>query len=174
MVSRKGRGSQGLHRAMDDLASGNLIERQTGQSSIGHVADSALVGLELPAYRRATQRDEPAIQRWKVRWPAIESPSAAPNYSVCGRKANGRRIRTWAPRGQTPVLQYTFNWKCLSAIAITIGTSTFSSLRAALRLLNSSPSGPSAAAHSRQADDYLGQSASASAAAGARLRCSTG
>lgn len=26
-------------------------------------------------------------------------------------------MRTWAPRGQTPVLQYTFNWKCLSAIA---------------------------------------------------------
>jgi hypothetical protein len=26
-------------------------------------------------------------------------------------------VRTWAPRGQTPVLQYSFNWKCLSAIA---------------------------------------------------------
>ena len=27
------------------------------------------------------------------------------------------RVRTWAPKGQTPVLQYSFNWKCLSAIA---------------------------------------------------------
>ncbi len=27
------------------------------------------------------------------------------------------RARTWAPRGQTPVLQYHFNWKMLSAIA---------------------------------------------------------
>ena len=27
------------------------------------------------------------------------------------------RYRTWAPRGQTPVLQYHFNWKHLSAIA---------------------------------------------------------
>lgn len=27
------------------------------------------------------------------------------------------RCRTWAPRGQTPVLQYCFNWKTLSAIA---------------------------------------------------------
>ena len=26
-------------------------------------------------------------------------------------------MRTWAPRGQTPVLQYHFNWKVLSAIA---------------------------------------------------------
>jgi len=27
------------------------------------------------------------------------------------------RVRTWAPRGETPVLQYHFNWKSLSAIA---------------------------------------------------------
>jgi transposase len=27
------------------------------------------------------------------------------------------RCRTWAPKGQTPVLQYHFNWKVLSAMA---------------------------------------------------------
>jgi hypothetical protein len=27
------------------------------------------------------------------------------------------RVRTWAPKGQTPVLQYSFNWKQLSVIA---------------------------------------------------------
>jgi transposase len=27
------------------------------------------------------------------------------------------RCRTWAPKGQTPVLQYHFNWKTLSAMA---------------------------------------------------------
>lgn len=27
------------------------------------------------------------------------------------------RVRTWAPRGETPVLQYSFNWKLLSMIA---------------------------------------------------------
>jgi transposase len=26
-------------------------------------------------------------------------------------------VRTWAPRGQNPVLQYHFNWKVLSAVA---------------------------------------------------------
>jgi hypothetical protein len=26
-------------------------------------------------------------------------------------------VRTWAPRGQTPVLQHHFNWKVLSAAA---------------------------------------------------------
>ena len=27
------------------------------------------------------------------------------------------RVRTWSPRGQTPVLQYHFNWKTLAAVA---------------------------------------------------------
>jgi transposase len=27
------------------------------------------------------------------------------------------RVRTWAPKGQTPILQYSFTWKQLSAIA---------------------------------------------------------
>ena len=34
-----------------------------------------------------------------------------------GLSERPHRVRTWAPRGQTPVLQYTFNWKSLSAIA---------------------------------------------------------
>src|SRR5207237_6865045 len=27
------------------------------------------------------------------------------------------RVRTWSPRGETPVLQYNFNWDTLSAVA---------------------------------------------------------
>ena len=34
-----------------------------------------------------------------------------------GLSERPHRVRTWAPRGQTPVLQYHFNWKTLSAIA---------------------------------------------------------
>jgi transposase len=34
-----------------------------------------------------------------------------------GLSQRPHRCRTWAPRGQTPVLQYHFNWKTLSAIA---------------------------------------------------------
>ncbi len=34
-----------------------------------------------------------------------------------GLSERPHRVRTWAPRGQTPVLQYSFNWQCLSAIA---------------------------------------------------------
>jgi hypothetical protein len=31
-----------------------------------------------------------------------------------GLSQRPHRCRTWAPRGQTPILQYNFNWKTLS------------------------------------------------------------
>jgi transposase len=34
-----------------------------------------------------------------------------------GLSERPHRLRTWAPRGQTPVLQYHFNWKTLSVMA---------------------------------------------------------
>jgi hypothetical protein len=34
-----------------------------------------------------------------------------------GLSERPHRCRTWSPRGQTPVLQYHFRWKTLSAIA---------------------------------------------------------
>jgi hypothetical protein len=34
-----------------------------------------------------------------------------------GLSERPHRSRTWAPKGKTPVLQYHFNWKTLSAIA---------------------------------------------------------
>src|SRR5436189_1704277 len=34
-----------------------------------------------------------------------------------GLSQQPNRCRTWAPKGETPVLQYHFNWKKLSAIA---------------------------------------------------------
>jgi transposase len=34
-----------------------------------------------------------------------------------GLSERPHRCRTWAPRGQTPVLQFHFNWKTISAIA---------------------------------------------------------
>jgi transposase len=34
-----------------------------------------------------------------------------------GLSQRPHRVRTWAPRGQTPVLQYHFNWQVLSAAA---------------------------------------------------------
>lgn len=43
-----------------------------------------------------------------------------------GLSERPHRVRTWAPRGQTPVLQLNFNWKRLSVIAgVTVWTFYF-------------------------------------------------
>lgn len=44
------------------------------------------------------------------------------------------RVRTWAPRGQTPTLQYSFNWKTLSIIGgITLRSIYFRTFAGSIR-----------------------------------------
>src|SRR6478672_7155709 len=51
------------------------------------------------------------------------------------------RVSTWAPKGQTPVLQYSFNWKQLSAVAgISLWNIYFKLVQGAVRAPESSPS----------------------------------
>jgi transposase len=72
---------------------------------------------------RALERDEKAIQRWKKeRWPELKKKAKNQGRIIVfidesGLSERPHRCRTWAPRGQTPVLQYHFNWKTLSAMA---------------------------------------------------------
>ena len=104
----------------------DLIERQTGQKfHPGHVW-RILRSLGWSCQRpvgRATQRDEPAILQWKrVRWPALKKKSRREGRTIVfidesGLSERPTRVKTWAPKGQTPVLQYSFNWQQLSVIA---------------------------------------------------------
>ena len=81
--------------------------------------------MELPASGtgRALERDEEKIRRWKQkRWPEIKKKPKKKRRTIVfidesGLSERPHRCRTWAPRGQTPVLQYHFNWKTLSAMA---------------------------------------------------------
>jgi hypothetical protein len=71
---------------------------------------------------RALERDEAAIWHWKmVAWPRIKKALCERRTIVfigeSGLSERPHRVRTWAPRGQAPVLQYHFNWKVLSATA---------------------------------------------------------
>ena len=72
---------------------------------------------------RALERNEAAIQRWKkTRWPALKKTLRKQGRIIVfidesGLSERPTRVRTWAPRGQTPVLQYHFNWHQLSVIA---------------------------------------------------------
>ena len=68
---------------------------------------------------RALERDEENFRRWKQkRWPAIKKKAKNEGRTIVfihesGLSERPHRCRTWAPRGQTPVLQHHFNWKML-------------------------------------------------------------
>jgi transposase len=72
---------------------------------------------------RALERNETAIRHWKrVRWPELKKNARIRGQTMVfvdesGLSERPHRVRTWAPRGQTPVLQFHFNWKTLSVMA---------------------------------------------------------
>ena len=76
---------------------------------------------------RARERNEKQLANWKKKvWPGIKKALKEGRTLVfvdeSGLSQRPHRVRTLAPRGQTPVHQYCFNWKNLSAAAgLTVG-----------------------------------------------------
>jgi len=72
--------------------------------------------------RRATQRDEAAIRHWQlVEWPKILNEAKAAGQTVVFMDEAGFRllpalVRTYAPRGQTPVLKVPLSYDHLSVM----------------------------------------------------------
>jgi Winged helix-turn helix len=104
----------------------DLIERECGIEYSTVHAWRVLRALGWSPQRpagRALERNEPAIRRWKrQRWPELKKNAQKRGPTIVfvdesGWSERPHRVRTWAPRGQTPVLQYRFNWKTLSLIA---------------------------------------------------------
>jgi len=105
---------------------GQLIERRFGRSYSESQVWRILVSLGFSCQRpsvRALERDEGAIKRWKqTRWPALKKSAAKQRRIVVfidesGLSERPTRVRTWAPNGETPILQHHFNWHQLSVIA---------------------------------------------------------
>jgi transposase len=73
--------------------------------------------------RRAREADLPSIQEWKEqRWPELVAEAEREERVIVfvdesGFSQRPARKRTWAPKGQTPILEFNFNWKRISAIA---------------------------------------------------------
>jgi transposase len=73
--------------------------------------------------RRAREADPAAIEAWKrQRWPQLVAEAEAGQRTIVfvdesGFSQRPARKRTWAPRGHTPILEFNFNWKRISAIA---------------------------------------------------------
>jgi transposase len=77
--------------------------------------------------RRATQRDEKAIARWKrYIWPKIKKKAKDLGAYLVFLDESGFLLipnvkRTWAPKGETPIVRYRLDHKKLSAInALTV------------------------------------------------------
>ena len=73
--------------------------------------------------KRAREADREAIERWKTqRWPQVMAQADQEGRTLVfvdesGFSQRPARKRTWAPRGHTPILEFNFNWKRISAIA---------------------------------------------------------
>jgi transposase len=73
--------------------------------------------------RRARERNEAKIAAWKRDvWPLLRAQAIAEKRIIVfvdesGLSQRPTRVRTWAPVGQTPHLEFCFNWKTLSAMA---------------------------------------------------------
>lgn len=73
--------------------------------------------------RRARERNAAKIAAWKRdTWPALCAQAVAEKRVIVfvdesGLSQRPTRIRTWAPVGKTPQLEFNFNWKTLSAMA---------------------------------------------------------
>jgi transposase len=73
--------------------------------------------------KRAREADREAIERWKSqRWPQLVAEAEQEQRVIVfvdesGFSQRPARKRTWAPRGHTPILEFNFNWKRISAIA---------------------------------------------------------
>ena len=99
----------------------HLIEQECGVSyHPRRLAHPAAVGMELSASHGARlgagRREDPAVETEAlagVKKKAKNEGRTIVFIDESGLSQRPHRCRTWAPRGQTPVLQYNFNWKTL-------------------------------------------------------------
>ena len=72
---------------------------------------------------QARERNEEAIRYWQRKtWPATKKKpknkaARSSSSTESGLSQKPHRCRTWAPRGETPLLQFNFNWQKLSVSA---------------------------------------------------------
>jgi transposase len=104
---------------------GALIERQFGvkfsQTQIWRILGSLGFSVQKPA-RRAIERDEEAVQTCRRKtWLGPKKARREGRLIVfideSGLNERPTRVRTWAKKGHTPVIQFHFNWTHISFIA---------------------------------------------------------
>ncbi|MBL0167682.1 MAG: IS630 family transposase [Propionivibrio sp.] len=105
---------------------GAVIERlhgvRFGQTQIWRILGSLGFSPQKPE-KRAIERNEDAVRHWKRRtWPRLKKKPQRDGRLIVfvdesGLSERPTRVRTWALKGQTPIIQFHFNWNHVSVIA---------------------------------------------------------
>ena len=104
---------------------GALVREVTGKkasnSEVWRLLRRAGWSIQKPQ-RQARERDAEKIDKWKREdWPRLCAKATEERRTVvfvdeCGFSQKSTAKKTWAPLGQTPVIQMNFNWDKLSVI----------------------------------------------------------
>ena len=105
---------------------GAVIERlhgvRFGQTQVWRILGSLGFSPQKPE-KRAIERNEDAVRSWKrSTWPSLKKKAQREGRLIVfvdesGISERPTRVRTWAPKGQTPIIQFHFNWTHVSVIA---------------------------------------------------------
>lgn len=104
---------------------GAVIERmhgiRFGQTQVWRMLGSLGFSPQRPE-KRAVERDEDAVRSWKRRtWPSLKKAQQEDQLIVfvdeSGISERPTGVRTWVPKGHTPIIQLHFNWTYISVIA---------------------------------------------------------
>ena len=98
-----------------------IFHRKVSQSEVWRLLRRMRWSPQKPQ-RKARERDEEKIAVWKEqRWPQLKAKAQKEQRTIVFVDESGLTQKpaaksTWAPEGQTPVLELNFNWKKLSVI----------------------------------------------------------
>ena len=120
------RGPRIPHRSLDSLAGGGSDPTRVWRKVLHRPCLACAAGLRLDAATACGT----CLGTERSSHPEVETPALAGAKKNAQRRGQTiifvdesglserpHRYRTWAPRGQTPVLQYHFRWKTLSLMA---------------------------------------------------------
>jgi len=97
------------------------FQRKTSPSEVWRLLRRMRWSAQKPK-RQARERDAAKITEWKEqRWPQLKAMAQKERRTIVFVDESGLTQKpaaksTWAPEGQTPVLELNFNWKKLSVI----------------------------------------------------------
>jgi transposase len=98
-----------------------LFGKKTSASEVWRLLRSMRWSPQKPV-RQARERDQAKVDKWKDEtWPELCAKAQREERTIvfvdeCGFSQKSTAKKTWAPEGQTPIIEMNFNWDKLSVI----------------------------------------------------------